>query len=210
MNPWTAFVHALQGVMASVAGAAGVSLGIGILLTVLAIRLALIPIMLPLAARSRDHNRVARTLRPQLATIKKEFRKDADPMREQREISALHARHGISVVDVSGLVLALIQLPVMIALFQAVFHVTRNTTLASPGILAGILASVLSVASVWVGEQADSKALLALYAVLPLGIALWLGQGIGLYMIAFYAGSTLQAALMRRRPNTVKPVESPA
>ena len=59
----------------------------------------------------------------------------------------------------------------------------------------------------------DHRALwpmLALSAVLPLVMTIWLGHGIGLYLIAFYAGSALQGFLMRRRPSTITPVESAA
>jgi hypothetical protein len=52
--------------------------------------------------------------------------------------------------------------------------------------------------------------MLALSAILPFVMTLWLGQGIGLYLTAFYAGSALQGVLMRRWPSTTKPVESAA
>src|SRR5262245_41670963 len=176
---WGALVHALQAFMTSTAAATGLSLGFGILIVVLAIRLVLIPIMLPLAARTRDRNAIVRTLQPELAALKEQFRK-SDPMREQKEVSALHKRHGIGVVDVPGLIGALIQLPILIAMFQAVFHLTRNTLLAAPGILAGIAASLLSVAALYLGGQADSKVMLVLSAGLPVAMSIWLGQGIGL------------------------------
>ena len=203
---WSELVQAIEGVIASIAGTVGGSLALGILLTVLAIRVLLIPLMLPLAARSRDWNVIAKRLKPELAALRQEHKKD--PMREQKEISALHARHGIKVFDGPGLLSALIQVPVLIALFQAVYHISRDTTLAAPGILIGLVASALSVAGLWLGGQAGSKAMLALSAVLPFVMAIWLGQGIGLYLTAFYAGSALQGALLKRWPSTIKPVES--
>jgi YidC/Oxa1 family membrane protein insertase len=203
---WSSLVHAIEGLIASVAGAVGGSLALGILLTVVAVRLVLIPIMLPLAARSRDRNAIAKRLKPDLAALRQEFKKD--PMREQKEISALHARNGISVFDGPGLLGALIQVPVLIALFQAVFHISRDTTLAAPGYLIGLLASALSVAGLKLSGQGDSKIMLAISAILPFVMAVWLGTGIGLYLTAFYAGSALQGVLLKRWPNTIKPVES--
>ncbi|HSL70618.1 MAG TPA: YidC/Oxa1 family membrane protein insertase [Longimicrobiales bacterium] len=208
MSWWTVLVQALEGLIHNVATATGGSLVLGILLTILGIRLLLIPIMLPLAVRTRDRNVIVKRMKPELAAIRKEFRKD--PNREHKEISALHARHGIGLVDIPGLIGALIQLPVLIAMFQAVYHVSRDTPLAGPGVLTGLLASALSVAGLWLGGQADSRPMLALSAVLPLVMAIWLGHGIGLYLIAFYAGSALQGFLMRRRPSTITPVESAA
>jgi membrane protein insertase Oxa1/YidC/SpoIIIJ len=203
---WTALVHSIEELMQGVAALAGVPLGIGILLTVLAIRLLMIPIMLPLAARSRDRNAIYRKLKPELAALRQEFRKD--PMREQKEVSALHKRHGIGLVDGPGLIAALIQLPILIALFQAVYHVSRNTDLARPGVLIGLLASVLSVTGVWLAGQADSKPMLVLSAVLPIVMAIWLGRGIGFYLIAFYAGSAVQGLLMKKWPVTIRAPET--
>jgi membrane protein insertase Oxa1/YidC/SpoIIIJ len=147
-------------------------------------------------------------LQPELVAIKQEFKKD--PMREQKEISELHKRHGISLVDGPGLIGALIQLPVLIALFQAAYHITRDTTLASSGIVVGLIASALSAGGLWLNGQGDSKVMLVLFGVLPLVMALWLGQGIGLYLIGLNVATALQGVLLRRWPNTIKPVASTA
>lgn len=208
MPGWSDLVGAVERLIAYVAGAAGGSLGLGILLTVLAVRILLIPLMLPLAVRTRDRNVIVRRMKPELDAIKKEFRKD--PEREHKEIVALHKRHGIGLVDGPGLLGALIQLPVLIALFQAVYFITRETGLAAASIPVGLLASALSVLGVWLGGQADSKPMLVLSAVLPFVMTLWLGQGIGLYLAAFYTGSAVQGALMRRWPSRVPAIESPA
>lgn len=208
MGWWAELVEALEGLIVQVGEVAGGSLALGVLLTVLAVRLALIPVMLPLAVRTRDRNVIVRRMKPELDAIKKEFGKD--PEREHKETVALHKRHGIGLVDGPGLLGAFIQLPVLIAMFQAIYHISRDTPLASGSILVALLASALSVLGLWLGGQADSKPMLALSAVLPVVMTLWLGQGIGLYLIAFYAGSAVQGALMRRWPSRTAAVESAA
>lgn len=197
MNPWSALVGGLQGLIDTVGQAAG-GLGGGILIVTLGLRLLLIPVLLPLAARSRDRTRVFDGMKPELQSLKAQFRKDPD--RLDREISALHKRHGIKLVDTAGLWAALIQLPVLIAMFQAVLFITEGTSLAAGGWLPGLLAAAASMASLRVAGQAQKPAILAIAGILPIAISIWLGAGIALYLIAFYAGSTVQALLMRRIP----------
>ncbi|MGH7503251.1 MAG: YidC/Oxa1 family membrane protein insertase [Longimicrobiales bacterium] len=198
MNPWTALVGALQGAIEAVGQAMGGSLGAGILVVTLVLRLLLIPILLPLAARSRDRSRVFERMKPELRALKEKHRKEPDQL--DREIAALHRRHGIRLVDTAGLWLALIQLPVLIAMFQAVLHISEGTRLGENGWLPGLLAAAASMASLKLGGQSPKPALLAMAGMLPVAISAWLGTGVALYLVAFYAGSALQAILMRRMP----------
>lgn len=208
MNPWSALVDGLQGLIETVGQAAG-GIGGGILIVTLGLRLLLIPILLPLAARSRDRTRVFEGMKPELQALKAEFKKDPD--RLDREISALHKRHGIKLVDTAGLWAALIQLPVLIAMFQAVLFLTEGTSLAAGGWLPGLFAAAASMASLRVAGQAQKPAILAIAGILPIAISIWLGAGIALYLIAFYAGSTVQALLMRRIPvRTPEHIADPA
>lgn len=196
MSWWGTIVEFVQSVILSTGAAAGDGAAAGILLVTLGMRLVLIPIMLPFARRSRNHSDTVRRLRPELDELKVRFKKEPEAL--QKEMSALHARHGIGLVDGSGLIVALIQLPVLIALFQAVHHVSGEHGLASGGLWVGLGAAALSVAALKTAGQADSKVMLAMSAILPVAICIWLGRGIGLYLIAFYAGSVVQGLLTRR------------
>lgn len=198
MNPWSMLVEALQHVIETVGRATGGSLGAGILIVTLVLRLLLIPLLLPLAARSRDRSRVYVRMKPELRALKQQLAKEPD--RLDKEISSLHRQYGIRLVDTAGLWLALIQLPVLIAMFQAVLHISEGTPLADNGWLPGLLAAVASMASLRLAGQAQKPAVLALAGLLPIAISAWLGTGIALYLVAFYAGSSLQAVLMRRIP----------
>jgi YidC/Oxa1 family membrane protein insertase len=207
VSGWAGFVDVIENLILAAGPALGGGTALGIVVVTLAVRIALIPIMLPLGARTRDRNLVVKRMRPEMQALKEQYRKDPD--RLQKEISALHARHGIKLVDMPGLLAALIQLPLLIGLFQAVYHVSEGTPLASNGLLVGVLASAFSVAGLWLGGQADSRPLLIMSLVLPVVVATWLGSGIGLYLVAFYAGSALQGVLMRRRAvRTPVPVET--
>jgi membrane protein insertase Oxa1/YidC/SpoIIIJ len=196
MNPWTALVQLIERALHGVAGLLGGNLALGVFTLVLAARLALVPILLPLARRTKDWRAVYRTIKPEVKALQKEHRDD--PMRMQKELQALHARHGIRVLDTAGLLLALIQVPVLIAFFQAVLHVSTDTPLASGGLLYGVVAGALSYAGTVLGDATTAKPLLVMAGVLPVLIASWLGSGVGLYLVAFYFGTLVQSLLVSR------------
>lgn len=192
---WSAFVSSLERLLHQAGDALGGSLALGIFVTVLAIRLLLIPIMLPLARKTRAHQRVAVTLKPRIKELNRELKDE--PGQLNRALKALHQEAGISMVDKAGLLGALIQIPILIALFQAVFHVSEGTPLAAGGLLLGVLAGAVSVLGTVLGGQ-GGPVLLAISGILPIGIGAWLGAGIGYYLLAFYSGSLVQSLLMGR------------
>ncbi|MEZ4415997.1 MAG: YidC/Oxa1 family membrane protein insertase [Gemmatimonadota bacterium] len=194
---WSAFVSALERLLHGTGDALGGSLALGIFVTVLVIRILLIPIMLPLARRTREHQRVAGMLKPRIKELSRELKDE--PGKLNRELKALHQEAGIGMIDKAGLLGALIQVPILIALFQAVFHVSQETGLASGGLLLGVVAGAVSVLGTVLGGQ-GGPVLLAISGILPIGIGAWLGAGIGWYLLAFYSGSLLQSLLMRDGP----------
>jgi membrane protein insertase Oxa1/YidC/SpoIIIJ len=196
VNPWTSLVDLLQQWMRSVADHVG-GPGVAIALTTFVVRAGLIPITLPAARASLAHSRVARRIRPQVKEIHHRFKDD--PSGLTRELRAVHRANGIRVIDLAGLVAAAVQLPILIAFFQAVMEISRDSPLATGGVVPGLVAAVLSTLGTWLGGQArEARWMLFLSAVLPAVIATWLGAGIGLYLAGFYAAALIQAGLMRR------------
>jgi membrane protein insertase Oxa1/YidC/SpoIIIJ len=201
MNPWTALVDALDAAIVATADVLGGDVGAGIFVLTFLARLALIPIMLPLARRGRAWRDVQRSIKPEIKRITKDHAKD--PSTIQRELKLLHQRHGIGQVDTGGLLAALIQVPVLIAFFQAVIEMSADTPLASGGLIWGVVAGAVSFASTALGDDTTPRPLLYLAGILPIVIAVWLGRGVGLYLVAFYLGSLVQSLLMRRPRATV-------
>lgn len=186
-------------------GFLGTSQGLGILVVTFVVRAVLIPVTYPLAVRSRDRRHVFQRIRPELQELKK--RHKGDPDRSLEEIQALHERSGISVVDKAGALNALIQLPILIAFFQAVLHLSEGTSLEDGGLLLGVVAGALGVVGTKVGGQTDSRLFLAVAAVLPVGISVWLGAGIGYYLVAFYGAQLIQGVLVHRTPLDLPPAQ---
>jgi membrane protein insertase Oxa1/YidC/SpoIIIJ len=201
LNPWSALVSAIDRAIHATADAVGGNLGLGIFALTLFVRLALIPIMLPLARKARAWRDVHRSIKPEIRRISKEHAKD--PSAVNRELKALHERHGIGQVDWSGLLVALIQVPVLIAFFQAVIEMSADSPLGSGGLLWGLIAGAVSYSGAFLGDSSMPRPLLWMSGLLPIGIAIWLGRGVGLYLVAFYLGSLVQSLLMRRAPTPV-------
>lgn len=190
---WSSFVDAIERLLHAVGDRAGGSLALGIFLTVLAGRLLLIPIMLPLARKTRAYQGIVRTLKPRIKELNQQLKNE--PSRLNRELKAVHQNAGIGMVDSAGLLGALIQVPVLIALFQAVLSVSEGTPLAAGGLVLGAAAGFVSALGTVLSGQ-GGKFLLGLSALLPIGIGAWLGAGIGYYLLAFYVGSLVQSLLM--------------
>lgn len=206
MNPWTILVEAIASVVTWLGSAVGGGRAAGILLLAFGVRAALIPIMLPLAVRTRARQRVVRRIKPEIKALDKQFRDH--PSELSKRLKALHQANGIEVVDWPGLGGALIQLPLLIALFQAVLLVWEPDALTLPGLALGLVAGAVS----WFGTkrsgQAEgSPAMLWMSLMLPVAIALWLGVGIALYLVGFYAAGAIQGMLM---PVDVIPSEGTA
>jgi YidC/Oxa1 family membrane protein insertase len=115
---WDSFVELLRATIFSVAHIAGGSLGGGIFLVSAGVRLALLPLTLRMARRTRDQQARLAALRPALEAIQRRYAND--PAQLWRESQALHAKHGIKLVSPLGLVSAAVQIPLLSGLFAAV------------------------------------------------------------------------------------------
>lgn len=196
MSPWSAFVGIIDRAIHATGVLLGDNAGAGIFALTLTVRLILIPIMLPLARRGRAWRDVHRSIKPDIKRISAEFRDDPSAM--QRQLKDLHRRNGIGQVDGAGLLAALIQLPILIAFFQAVIELSRGTPLEAGGLPWGITAGAISWAGTRLGDETTPRIMLWIAGLLPILIAAWLGRGVGYYLVAFYTGSLVQALLMRR------------
>lgn len=197
MNSWTAAVEFLASLILTVGEVLGDGRVAGILVTTFVVRTALIPILGPLAARTAKRQKVVRRIRPQIRALDQQFKDDPDTL--SKRLKVLHEENGIPVVDWAGLGAALVQLPILIALFQAVLVVWEPNALTVMGSVLGVLAGGLSLLATASSGQADgAKWMMWMSGVLPLAICLWLGAGVGLYLTAFYGASVLQSVIMRR------------
>lgn len=194
MNAWSGLVDGLAASYEAAAAMLGWGLGPAILVVTFLVRLALVPATLPLTLRSRVWQAAYRRLKPEIREARRVHRDD--PGRSIKEVDALYASAGIRVVDWSGLLSALIQLPVLVALFQAVLGLSEGTPLAESSVAVGVMAGFVAAASSLDGPPKAGR--LAIFGGLPFVFVLWLGAGIGWYLTGVSAATLVQALLTRR------------
>ncbi len=94
--------------------------GLAVIFLTIAIKLILSPIFQYQLVTSRRVQAEQRKIAPQLAAIRKKYRKD--PQRLNQEMMALYREHGINpLAQMSGCLPALVQTPILIALYWAIF-----------------------------------------------------------------------------------------
>ena len=206
---WSSLVEILRAAIFGAAHVFGGSLGAGILLVSAGVRLALFPLTLRLARRSREQQARLAAIKPELDALQLRFARN--PGRLYREISALHAKHDIRVFTPFGAVGAAIQLPLLGALFSAV----RNglgakvrflwvPDLARPdGVLVLIVAAVAALGfSVGPTTPGHSGAQTAIMMASVLGTVAFLWSASSAFALAVGANSAvsvLQFVLLRRK-----------
>src|SRR5919107_3927868 len=106
---WSPFLDVLRAVLFAFAHVCGGSLGGGIVVLSLIVRLALLPLTYRLAVRTHEHQAALRRLKPQLDTLQQRY--GTQPLRLAQETRALQARNGIGMAPKGTLLGALVQMP---------------------------------------------------------------------------------------------------
>jgi YidC/Oxa1 family membrane protein insertase len=102
--------------------------GLSVMVLTIAIRAVLFPIFGWQLKTSRRIQAEQRLVAPQLQELRKKYKKE--PQRLSQEMNALYKEHGISPFSsLTGCIPALVQMPVLIGLYQSIRHYTN------PGVL---------------------------------------------------------------------------
>lgn len=197
---WSGVIELLELAIFLTGQTLGGSLSFGILAVSATVRLVMLPLTYRIARRARVRHAAVQALQGDIARIKKRW--SDDPVRLLEETRALYARHGLSLVDAGSLKLAALQMPLIVALFQAVKRVVIGSPLALASLPVALAASALATTAVLAGNHTASGPTLGLLvAVAGVGAAaltLFMGSGFGFYSMAFQSISTIQGLLLRR------------
>lgn len=205
---WDSFVEMIRLSVFLAAQACNGSLGSGVLVVSLTLRLTLLPLTLRLAMRARTQQARMAALTPELERLRELYPKD--PARYWQEASALMRRHGIRPADPSVILGMMLQAPILFGLFAAVRKGLGNgvpflwiADLARPDIRLALLVTALtglSIATTPGTTPNQSPALLALVAG-TVGTALFLWTTASAVALSLGAGtlvSMLQNFLVAR------------
>ena len=203
---WSEFVGLFQGAMVLLAQAFGGNMGLAIFVVSLAARAMLLPLTLHLARRSLAHQRLLQALKPKLDALKERFKND--PERSARETMRVFKESNVSPLPWHGLLGALIQWPVFVALFSA----TRRClslggrflwipSIARPDVLLGAVVAVLACLTALVAPNLsdNNRALMiAISVIITFVVVSRMAAGMGLYFAAVSVVGIAQGALLRR------------
>ena len=206
MDLWSDAIELIRSAMFLYAQATGGSLGAGIIVVSLAIRVFMLPVTLRVARSAAAHQAVLRKLQPELDAVRERYRKE--PERVIRETRRLFAREGVSPFPASSLLGTLVQIPVLLMLFSAIRRVSEVgrrflwiRDIARPDLIVTLVVTVLTGATVAVGTGSSEQAqnvLLVLPVVITIVALSQMGAGVGLYWGASGTVSLVQATLLRR------------
>lgn len=207
MTAWLVVVDLFRELVFAAAHLFGGSVGAGVLAVSVATRLALLPLTLRVARRARAHQQQIKALAPELERLRERYR--GDRARLMEETLALYQRRGVRLMPGGLLRSMLIQLPISVALYQAVAQgIGRGARflwirdLAAPDPTVAVVAATLAGFAASSGDTAESRAAFALSAGVTFIIAWRLSATVGLYWLASSGVGAVQTLMLRQPTKT--------
>lgn len=201
---WSSWLDLLRVLLFALAHVCGGSLGSGIVVLSLMVRLALMPLTYRLALRAWEHQAVLLCIRPQLEVLRKQHA--GNPATLARATGELHAANGVGLVPKGTFLGAIIQMPIGAGVYQVLAGIARGAArflwvadLGRPDALVASLAAGLAGAAVIAGPSTPSSRTTAgLAAVVTFLIAWRLSAGVALYWVSSNVVNVVQSLLVRR------------
>lgn len=207
MSLWSAYVGGITTLLLALSQAYGGSLGWAIVTFSLLARIALLPLTLRLAVRSRARAQRMLALQPEVKRLERLHKEN--PGRLAAELNDLYRREGLRVAEPADLLGAAVQAPIVGGLYSAIRQglVTGGrflwiSNLASPDCVLALVAALLSLAAARLHPDlpGSSRTVLSIVpAVATFWITARLAAGLGLYCAASAAVSVVQSLLLRHR-----------
>jgi len=206
---WSDIIDAVRTLVFIASQACGHSVGSGILLVSLAVRVALLPLTLRMARQVQEHQSRLAALAPKLEKLR--HRHASDQAALGQATLDLYRQHGIGLLPKGSLLSLLVQAPVGAALYRAVGRNLGTRTpflwisdLARPDTaLALVCATLAGVAAG--AEPSVGKAAIVMNMIVTGFLAWRLSASVGLYWAASNSVSAVQALVLRRSASQTRP-----
>jgi YidC/Oxa1 family membrane protein insertase len=204
MMVWSSFLDLLRVALFSLAHVCGGSLGGGIVLLSLLVRLALLPLTLRLAMRAQEYQAVIRRIKPKLGALQK--RHAQNPAALAAATRELYKANGIGLAPKGTLLGALVQMPIGGGVYQVIAANAKRAArflwigdLSRPDALVASLAAGLAGAAVAAGPSSGASRSAMVVASAVMFLVAWkLSAGVGLYWVASNVVGVVQSLLLRR------------
>lgn len=206
-NIWVIFVGYLQAGLYVFSDLYGGNMSLAIITLSAILRLALMPLTMWIAIRSRQKQAILKTLKPKLDQLKKRYANN--PEKLSQKTMELYKKHGIKVIDGAGLLGTFIQLPIFAGIFSAIKQSIGNSgsflwipNISQPNIILSILVAALALASSLLSNQNQEQGgVMAVFlpAALTLFFVWRMSAGLGLYWATSSLVGIVQAGILRRK-----------
>jgi YidC/Oxa1 family membrane protein insertase len=201
---WSSFLDLLRVCLFALAHVCGGSVGGGIVLLSLIVRLSLLPLTLRLALQAREYQNAIRKLEPEVNALRRRFAKD--PLRLTVATRELSAENGLGPAPKGAFTGTLAQMPFGVGVYQTILGTAKRAArflwihdLSRPDLLvASVAAGLAGAAAAIVPSSGSSRMAGAVAAGITFVIACRLSAGVGLYWIASNVVGVIQSLLVRR------------
>jgi YidC/Oxa1 family membrane protein insertase len=209
MEIWSGLVGLFRVALFALAHVWGGSMGAAILVLSLLVRLALLPLTVRVARRSRRLAGAQKSVRPEVERLRERWR--GDPARFNEELGKLYRRAGIRPLRDSGVLGGLAQLP-FVAAVHAVIRQGVGTAgrflwiedLARPDRIltlgAALLSGLVAASAPNAGSAPAARAGVVVSMLFTYIVLARLAAGVGLYWAASSLVGVGQGLLLRRAP----------
>jgi len=201
---WSSWLDLISSLLALLSAQAGLGTGLSIVVLTLLLRTLVLPITWQTGYRGYIRQRKLAVLQPELARAKERYGRD--PQKYSAALTALYRDHGISMVDGRALAGALVQMPLLLGVFNALRRGIAHgrflwvSDLAKPdlafAIIAGATTALLALAAPDLPEHVRTLMLIVPAVCLAL-TAMHFASGIALYWATSNVFSAAQTLTLR-------------
>ena len=211
---WSAVLDAVRALVFIASQACGQSVGGGILVVSLAVRIALLPLTLRLARQAHEHRVRIATLEPKLALLRAAHGSDHAALGEAT--LALYREHGLGMLPRGSLLALLVQLPIGAVLYRAFGSVVGSRTpflwlsdLARPDAALAVVCATLAGA-VAATDPSSTRPTISINMIVTGYLAWRLSASVALYWAASSSVSAVQGVVLRRSRSHERLANRPA
>jgi YidC/Oxa1 family membrane protein insertase len=175
MNPWTLWLDTLRGLIDGLSSEAGLGLGIAIIAGTMLLRLTLLPVSWSVAFRGCLRQKKLMQIQSELDRLKAQHA--GKPDMYLQEMAALYRRHDLSFFDGRSLLGAMVQMPLLLGMFQVLRNMGEGIrflwvpNLLRPDVLLALIAGATTALMVAVNPDMPEQMRLVMIVV-PSVIAL--------------------------------------
>lgn len=204
MALWTQWLNVLDGLLQFLSSQVGLGEGLAVIILTLLVRTVILPISWSNAYRSLVRHRRIAALQPELRRLKEEF--GDQPKLYAEQLVALYRKNGMPLTDAPAILGALMQLPVLLGLYQALRKGARGRflwaeDLSQPDPWLALLAGLATALLMWVNPDLPEPMRLILVVVPSITavvVALKVASAMSLYWTTSNCFSAVQTAVLHR------------